>query len=115
MGVGGHIDHLATLLCIRNSLTHLSKAFNIYFYEDLPYASNLIIRQIGLSRFLAYFDHKIKFLNKRNILNEILQAEKNKLISIYESQHEGGSYCEKFSITHNDKNNRYESIWSLVS
>ena len=115
MGIGGHIDHLATLLCIRNSLIDLSKSFNFYIYEDLPYASNPTMRQKGLSNFSANFHDSIQFLNRVNLLNDSEKFLKSKFISIYRSQHESEPSFDRFSIAHNGHNARFESVWSLIN
>jgi len=52
MGIGGHMDHVATRLAVTRNLTKLSRNYRVAFYEDLHYASNPEIRQAGLADFM---------------------------------------------------------------
>jgi hypothetical protein len=55
MGIGGHRDHLLTLLAVKVMMTFLLRHFDVYFYEDLPYASVPSVRGEGIARALAIF------------------------------------------------------------
>jgi len=48
MGIGGHRNHLSTLLVVRAAYEALRSRCTLYLYEDLPYASVPAARDAGL-------------------------------------------------------------------
>ena len=85
MGIGGHIDHLATLQVVIGNYQVLRQFFDIYFYEEFPYASSKLIRKTGLINFYSCFENA----QYRNFVKQLNTAEveaKIDLISIYQSQ-----------------------------
>ena len=55
IGIGGHRNHLSTLLAVRNACDDLSRRCTVFLYEDLPYANDPRARQDGLRRAATLF------------------------------------------------------------
>jgi LmbE family N-acetylglucosaminyl deacetylase len=51
--IGGHANHLATMLTVVEALPTLSRRFRVLFYEDLHYASSRRRRRAGLARLFS--------------------------------------------------------------
>jgi len=49
-GIGGHLDHAAIMTAIARNLDKLQAIYWVCFYEELPYASSVLTRSIGLRR-----------------------------------------------------------------
>jgi hypothetical protein len=49
-GIGGHVDHVAVMTIVARNLERLLARYQVCFYEDLPYASDVLKRSIGLRR-----------------------------------------------------------------
>lgn len=84
-GIGGHVDHVATLLVIAKNLPLLRKYYRLAFYEDLPYASDLPKYQKGLvilGQVLGDGMLKRYWFN----LDQDAQKAKMGLIRVYDSQ-----------------------------
>lgn len=50
MGIGGHRNHVSTLLAVRNAYDTLRRRCTVFLYEDLHYASDPRARQNGVRR-----------------------------------------------------------------
>ena len=85
LGVGGHRDHVATLMVVVENLPALSEHFRVCFYEDLPYASSAVNREAAAARLKAW-------LAPRQVARQILAlddkqfANKLELARLYRSQ-----------------------------
>ncbi len=55
MGIGGHRDHLSTLLAVRRDYDALRHRCTLFLYEDLHYASVPAARDAGLRRAAQIF------------------------------------------------------------
>lgn len=73
LAIGGHRDHVATLMAIRDALPALQKRCTVFFYEDLHYASNKAVRLKGLQR-----AHEI--LVPRELTPRILMQSKDRFL-----------------------------------
>lgn len=83
--VGSHVDHAAVLLTIIKNLHLLRAHYRIAFYEDLHYASNPTLRQIGLNILGQLLrDYKLKRYCLE--LDEEAQKSKMQAIRVYDSQ-----------------------------
>ena len=51
MGIGGHMDHVATRMAVTRNLTGIARKYRVAFYEDLHYASEARVRLAGLADF----------------------------------------------------------------
>jgi LmbE family N-acetylglucosaminyl deacetylase len=49
-GIGGHVNHLATLETVLRNSGALARSYELMFYEDLPYASRARRRWAGIAR-----------------------------------------------------------------
>jgi glycosyltransferase involved in cell wall biosynthesis len=113
MGIGGHVDHVATLQAVVEHYQVLSQLFDIYFYEEFPYASNPLFRDKGLVEFFSRFPntrhiHSLKKLNSFEI-----EAKAN-LISVYQSQFDADVSSTFFSIRLSELDIPCESIWQIA-
>jgi LmbE family N-acetylglucosaminyl deacetylase len=50
LGIGRHVNHRAATEAILRNLARLQPFFELYFYEELPYASNIFHRLAALDR-----------------------------------------------------------------
>jgi len=88
MGMGRHRNHLSTFLVIIKRYAALRARARIFFYEELPYASNVRFREEGLQRLAHYFPQaKLE----RHIRSLTTDEFRNKLrwVGLYKSQHSG--------------------------
>jgi hypothetical protein len=111
-GIGDHRDHVSTLLMIKNNLGFLSDLCRIYFYEDLPYASDKNVRNLGLDRLKNLFGAE----NLRptiNILNNMDVKNKTELMGLYKSQHRNGVDMNLFNPKSEYTDRVHEILWSL--
>jgi hypothetical protein len=83
-GIGGHVDHVATMTIVAGALPELLRRYRVLFYEDLHYASDWRDRQVGLLRlFAAVRDRR----GTRFVFNLGTDADaKLGLIRLYRSQ-----------------------------
>lgn len=86
MGIGGHLDHMATLLSIRRNLDWVAHFCDINLYEDLPYASMNRLRLDGLElagRMFAGFrlSRLVRSLGPLEVNRKIAD------VALYASQH----------------------------
>lgn len=85
LGVGGHRDHVATLMAIVENLAALAEHFRISFYEDLPYASDPSKREIATARLKAWLAPRV-MARKVLAFDEGQFAGKLELARLYRSQ-----------------------------
>lgn len=88
LAVGRHRNHLSVFLSVVRAWAALQEKARIFFYEDLPYASNIESRKEAVQRLLHHFPQK-KFLRHANQMTEDEMNRKLELASIYKSQHAG--------------------------
>jgi hypothetical protein len=84
MGIGGHRNHLSTLIAVRNAYEDLRRRCTVFLYEDLPYANNPRVRRAGL---LTNLFVGVRFSSIVMPLNADESERKMGLINLYASQH----------------------------
>ena len=85
LGVGGHRDHVATLMVVVENLSELSEHFRVSFYEDLPYASDPSKREAATARLKAWLAPRL-MARKVLALDDGQFAGKLELARLYRSQ-----------------------------
>ena len=51
-GIGNHVDHVAIRMIVAQNFDRLTRSYRIGFYEDLHYASQPLVRALGLGALL---------------------------------------------------------------
>ncbi len=100
MGVGGHRDHLATLMAILNNKIFLQKKMRLLFYFDLPYSSIEHQQKVGLQRFMN-ISKSTKIFGYSKLLTSFESEVKLKMINFYMSQHVSVPNINDFVINNN--------------
>jgi LmbE family N-acetylglucosaminyl deacetylase len=80
LGIGRHVNHRAATETILRNLARLQPFFEFYFYEELPYASNVFHRMAALERL-----HHRAGPVRRHVFTAPWR-EKRALIGLYQSQ-----------------------------
>ena len=83
LGIGRHVNHRAATETILRNLARLQPFFEFYFYEELPYASNVFHRLAALER----LRHRAGGV-RRHVFTAPWR-EKHALIGLYQSQLRG--------------------------
>jgi len=110
MGIGGHRDHLLTLLAVKVMMTFLLSHFDVYFYEDLPYASVPSVRGEGIARTLAIFSG-FRMLRERFSLSKDLFGRKLELLALYSSQFKSSPRATDFVPAEAESPTPHEAVW----
>ena len=112
MGIGGHRNHLSTLLAVRGAYDVLRHRCTLFLYEDLHYASDPRLREVGLQRAARIFSG--------NQLSPIVvplnshEAEhKMQWISLYASQHTHMPRLADFTPASGRAFGLHEIIWQV--
>lgn len=111
MGIGGHRDHLTTLLAMRMiKYTTWGQKQQWLFYEDLPYASWEWAREEGIRRFQAIM--KGTSIQKYCLPLEPEQLiNKMQLVSLYASQHPTPPTMQNFICCDSRLLGPHEGLW----
>jgi len=111
MAIGGHRNHLSTLIAILNNYKEISanKAC-VAFYEDLPYAANAQGRLIGIDLFSKISRAKKLTRYVHNLSNDEYQR-KIDLVNIYLSQHCNGANNADFIPSDSKSPSPHEAFW----
>jgi len=80
LGIGAHVNHRAAAETILRNLAGLQPFFELHFYEELPYASNVFHRMAALER----LRHRAGLV-RRHVFAAPWR-EKRALIDLYQSQ-----------------------------
>lgn len=86
MGIGGHRNHLSTLMAVRRLWPQLAGRCELRCYEDLHYASAAAARERGLAFFASLFDGWAR-TPLVTVLSPEEAARKLERIGYYASQH----------------------------
>jgi len=86
MGIGGHRNHVTTLMVVRAAYDALRTRCTVFLYEDLPYASQPGVREAGLRRAAEVFAG-CRLTSTVLALDSAEAARKMDLIGLYASQH----------------------------
>ena len=112
MGIGGHRNHLSTLIAVAENLPRLKRSCRIFLYEDLPYASNPVARARGVARAL-------KIMRGEPLARLILPlsseafTEKLRSVGLYASQHPGPPPASSFIPAAPDVTGPHEALWRV--
>ena len=112
MGIGGHRDHVSTLVAVRNAYERLSERCALHFYEDLPYASVHSARETGLRRaadLFAGFDLSATV----HLMSAGDAARKMRWVGLYGSQHRHGLQPETFVPASGFTSQLHEIVWRV--
>ena len=112
LGVGGHRDHVATLMVVIENLSALSEHFRVCFYEDLPYASYAESRETAASRLKAGLSPR-QLVRQVLALNDSQFAEKLELARLYRSQFSALSDSVKLIPAETPAPMPHEAWWTL--
>jgi hypothetical protein len=112
MGIGGHRNHISTLLAVRGAYTALSRRRTVYLYEDLHYASVAPVRDEGLRRAAQVFGG----YRLSPIVQPLSQGEaerKMAWIGLYASQHPRTPQLADFTPASGLDANVHEIVWRV--
>ena len=110
-GIGGHVNHVATMQTIVEALPSLQDRYRVLFYEDLHYASSIEKRQAGLLRLFAAMQGR----RGGRIAVSFAEASKEKLalVRLYRSQFaELPQSCAEYSPAVPDSD-LHEAVWDF--
>lgn len=119
MGIGGHRNHLAVLLVILTAMQELQQKSRVLFYEDLPYASNVRLREKGLKRFRRLT--RCSLLRTPLPLTAEQFSAKLKLASIYKTQFKNQPQSVKFiprlsePCPPHEGTLPHEALWEIIA
>lgn len=113
MAVGNHRNHLSTLLVVLNNFAELSSRFQIFFYEDLPYAANAGMRADAVKRLNTYFNQKV-LVRHAHALSDLDLQQKESLLKIYQSQLPLNFNLQDFSPAMEGIKVHHEAYWEVI-
>ena len=112
MGIGGHRDHVLTLLAVRDAYETLRRRCTVFLYEDLHYASVPHARDVGLQRAGQLFAG-----TRLSPIVEELQSHdverKMQWIGLYASQHWRKPRIADFTPASGMASGLHEIVWRL--
>jgi hypothetical protein len=112
MGIGGHRDHLSTLISVRDAYDRLSPRCSVHLYEDLHYASVRSAREVGVRRAFEIFarSHESSTVH---LLGGRDSIAKMRLIALYASQHDRGPQATQFVPASGLSQGFHEIVWHV--
>lgn len=114
MGIGGHRNHLSTLLFLRRACDSLRRRCVLFLYEDLHYASVGPQRAAGLERARRLFDgYRLSPAMVR--LTPEDAARKMELVGLYASQHALTPRARDYIPASGAEAGLHEMIWRVSS
>ncbi|MGO8713624.1 MAG: hypothetical protein ACLQUZ_16490 [Rhizomicrobium sp.] len=113
MGIGGHRNHLSTLLAVRRAYDWLRRRCTVFLYEDLHYASDFGVRQVGLQRATQLFAPS-RLTPIVMPINADDCERKMRLIRLYASQHASPPRFDKFTPASGLASGLHEIVWQLA-
>jgi hypothetical protein len=112
MGIGGHRNHLSTLLAVWGAYDWLRHRCTLFLYEDLHYASVSPMRQAGLRRAARIFAGTQ--LSPIVVPLQPRDAErKMQWIGFYASQHASSPRVNDFTPASGMASGLHEIIWQV--
>lgn len=112
MGIGGHRDHVLTLLAVRDAYETLRHRCTVFLYEDLHYASVPHTRDVGLQRAGQLFAGT----RLSPILEELQSHDverKMRWIGLYASQHWRTPRIADFTPASGMASGLHEIVWRV--
>ncbi|HEY5107641.1 MAG TPA: hypothetical protein VII73_12865 [Caulobacteraceae bacterium] len=112
MGIGGHRNHVVTLLTVRAAWEELCDRCTVFLYEDLHYASDRATRLAGIRRASRVF---AGIPLTRFVLSlDAAQAErKMRWIGLYASQHARPPRAADFTPASGAVSGLHEIVWRV--
>jgi hypothetical protein len=110
MGIGAHRDHLLTLLAVKEMMPFLLSRFDVFFYEDLHYASVSPVRNAGIERALEILSG-FQMRRNRLPLSNAMFANKLALLAIYDSQFKSSPRAADFIPADAESPTPHEAVW----
>jgi LmbE family N-acetylglucosaminyl deacetylase len=110
-GIGGHVDHVATLIVVGRNLDRIKCLYRLAFYEDLYYASDARARSAGLER----LSRELPGCSLKRYAYPLGDGgtEKLKLLHFYPSQFEAlPQSIERFTPADGSAVTPHEAIWT---
>jgi hypothetical protein len=104
MAIGGHENHMSTLITMTKNFKIFEKKMNFLFYFDLPYSSNEKIRKMYFLEFKMNTKKKKYLIQKKKVDNI---KKKLLMLRFYKSQHLIYPEVEKYLIKKNFKYYEY--------
>lgn len=112
MGIGGHRNHISTLLAIRHAYDVIRDRCTLFLYEDLHYASVRRARQDGVQRARQIFARQI--LSPMILpINSNGTKRKMQFISIYASQHAAPPREADYTPASGIDGGPHEIVWKV--
>jgi len=113
MGIGGHRNHASVLLAVLAALPRLQGRYEICFYEDLCDASEPVVRNRGLGRFLDLLG--VRRLTRRAFtLDSDALAAKMRLVGLYASRLASVPDPGQFTCAAAEPAGPHEAVWALA-
>jgi LmbE family N-acetylglucosaminyl deacetylase len=109
MGIGHHVNHRAVAEVVCENREALGNRFELFFYEDIPYAYNPLKRQAGLAR----AGRALGATLERYVLPVEWEAKKA-LIGLYRSQFRFAPAWVKFRPAALTPRGLHEAFWSVA-
>ena len=112
MGIGGHRNHLSTLMTIRKHYDLIRQYCTIWLYEDLHYASDPAAREAGILRATAVFEG----IRLNSFLTRLSPAAVDRKLGdarIYHSQHRQPPEAARYTPASNAAPEVHEAIWKV--
>jgi len=112
MGIGGHRNHLSTLVVVRQAYNALRGRCTLFLYEDLHYASVHQARQKGLGRIARIFagTHLSPIVLP---IDPDAAQRKMRFISFYASQHPRTPQISDFTPASGMASGAHEIVWRV--
>jgi hypothetical protein len=114
MGIGGHRNHVSTVVAVRNAYDTLRQHYTLYLYEDLHYASVARVRQDGLRRATQLFAG-MRLSPIVVPINSTDAERKMRLINLYASQHPHAPRAGDFTPASEIESGLHEIVWKVSS
>jgi hypothetical protein len=112
MGIGGHRDHVSTLVAVRGAYERLSKRCALHLYEDLHYASVRSPREAGLRRAAELFAG-FGLSATVHLMSAGDAARKMRWVGLYASQHPNALRPEQFIPASGLTSELHEIVWRV--
>lgn len=112
VGVGGHRNHVSTLLAVRGAYPALARRCTVFLYEDLHYASVAPVRDEGLRRAAHVFGgYRLSPIVQPLSPDEA--TRKMGWISLYASQHPRPPRLADFTPASGAGEGPHEIVWRV--
>jgi hypothetical protein len=112
IGIGGHRDHLSTLVAMRGAYPRLADRCTLCLYEDLHYASDAARREAGLRRVFDLFAG-FALSSTAHVLDAEAAARKLGWIALYASQLPYGVRAGEFIPASGLSSSLHEIVWRV--